>query len=219
MTLTTGNGEKVTLPGIYRLQGDTLKICFHTVYDGQPPGDRPKAFATIADTPGVILTTLKRVPEGGKEKQPEQPSATIEGVVEGKKVQPDPRLVAPGAEAAVKLLAASNVCTFYGSPQNRPFDKGDWQREVVAGVQKMRSYLRVQFGKQRQIEGMLYGPGEKVKYRVSEVVFFFFEPGQDGPVENRPICLWARDGDRYYFANQIAGHEELLQWLRRVQAR
>jgi RNA polymerase sigma factor (sigma-70 family) len=60
MTITL-DGKDVTLPGIYHLEGDTLKICFHTVFDGKEPGDRPKEFATTADTlPGVILTTLKR---------------------------------------------------------------------------------------------------------------------------------------------------------------
>jgi hypothetical protein len=60
------------------------------------------------------------------------------------------------------------------------------------------------------MEGKLNG--EKVKYGVSEVVFF--EPG-----ENEPICLWVRDGDKYYFANQIAGHEAVFKWLGKVQER
>ena len=36
--------------------------------------------------------------------------------------------------------------------------------------------------------------------------------GEDGP-----ICLWARDGEKYYFANQIAGHEELVKWLAKAK--
>jgi RNA polymerase sigma factor (sigma-70 family) len=136
-----------------------------------------------------------------------QPTATIDGLVGGKKVQPDPMSVEPGAEAAAKLLAASNLTDFWGAPQNRPFDKADWQQEVAAGIEKMRPHLRIQFGKPRQIEGKLNG--ENAKFKVSEVVFF--EPGEAGPV-----CLWARDGAKYYFANQIAGHEEMVKWLGKV---
>jgi hypothetical protein len=129
-------------------------------------------------------------------------------VVDGKKTQPDPKLVEPGVEAAVKLLAASNMCDFYGAPQNRPLDKSDWQREVATGIENKRPHVRIQFGKPRQIEGSLNS--KKAKFSVSEVVFF--KPGEDGPV-----CFWGRDGDRYYFAHQIAGHEELVKWLQKAQ--
>ena len=142
----------------------------------------------------------------------------IDGMVDAKKFQPDAKMVEAGAEAAVKLLAASNMTDFFGAPQNRPFDKSDWQREVPTGIERKRPYLRIQFGKPRQIEGKL-NLNFKAKYSVSEVVFFFFAPGQqDGPLENGPICLWARDGGgNYYFANQIAGHEELVKWLKKMR--
>ncbi len=146
-------------------------------------------------------------PQEERAKTDRQPTATIDGLVGGKKVQPDPMSVEPGAETAAKLLAASNLTDFWGAPQNRPIDKADWQQEVAAGIEKMRPHLRIQFGKPRQIEGKLNG--ENAKFKVSEVVFF--EPGEAGPV-----CLWARDGAKYYFANQIAGHEEMVKWLGKV---
>jgi RNA polymerase sigma factor (sigma-70 family) len=154
-----------------------------------------------------------------KEKQGEKQTVVIDGVIDGKKFQPDPKSVEPGAEAAVKLLAASTSVDFYGAPQNRPIGKEDWQREVVAGIENKRAHLRIQFGKPKQIEGPLNS--EKGKYSVSEVVFFFFEPGapQGGPIENRPVCFWGRDGDKYYFGNKIEGYEELVKWLGKAQER
>jgi uncharacterized protein (TIGR03067 family) len=190
--------------GIYSLDGDTLKICI-----SRTKGERPTAFESKEGSTYILWTLRRERPKDEEEKGGKR-TAAIDGVVDGKKFQPAPKLVESGTEAAVKLLAASNLTDFYGAPQNRPFDKADWQREVVAGIEKMRPHLRIQFGKPRQIEGRLNG--EKAKYSVSEVVFF--EPGGDGPV-----CLWGRDGDKYYFANQIAGHEELVRWLGKAQGR
>jgi hypothetical protein len=138
----------------------------------------------------------------------DKPDAAIDGLVQGKPVRPDAKVVRPGAGAAVKLLAASNLTDFLNPGQ--PVDKDVWMQEVAAGIDNKRSYLRVKFDKPRPVEGRLNG--EKAKVSVSEVVFF--EPGNDGPV-----CLWARDGDRYYFANQIAGHEELVKWIVNTQGR
>jgi hypothetical protein len=85
-----------------------------------------------------------------------------------------------------------------------------WHQEVTGGVEKKRSYLRVRFTQPRQVECKLNG--DKIKLSVSEVVFF--EPTKDGPV-----CLWARDGDKFYFANQLAGQADLLKWIGNVQGR
>ncbi len=50
-----GDGTSVTLPGIYELSGDTLKIC--ATEPGKP---RPKAMGTAADDLRQMLV-LKRV--------------------------------------------------------------------------------------------------------------------------------------------------------------
>jgi RNA polymerase sigma factor (sigma-70 family) len=131
-----------------------------------------------------------------------EPTTTIDGLVDGKKVQPDPGLVDSGAEAAIKLLAASNVVDFNYPGQQ--FDKAFWQRVVTTGIQRKRTYLRFRFGKPRQIPGKLNGAN--VGYIVSELVFF-------DPTETGPVCLCARDGDKYYFANQLAGQQDLVEWL------
>ena len=62
--------------------------------------------------------------------------------------------------------------------------------------------------------GFLFGctAAAFVGSRISEVVFF-------EPTDRGPVCLWARDGDTYYFANQIAGHEAMVKWLAKVQGR
>jgi RNA polymerase sigma factor (sigma-70 family) len=137
-----------------------------------------------------------------KAKTDKEPTTTIDGLVDGKKVQPDPGLVESGAEAAIKLLAASHLTDFLNLGQ--PIGQAIWQKQVATGIKNNRPYLRVQFGVPRQIEGSLNGKQAQVK--VSEVVFF--EPGPAGPV-----CLWARYGDKYYFANQIFGHEEMAKWM------
>jgi RNA polymerase sigma factor (sigma-70 family) len=55
-------GKKITFPGIYHLEGDTLKICFNTCItdSGKEPEGRPNEFKSTPDTPLTILTTLKR---------------------------------------------------------------------------------------------------------------------------------------------------------------
>src|SRR5947208_1111462 len=85
MTLTQ-DGEKVTLPGIYHLEGDVLRICFATSVEKERPGDRPKEFKTTADTGlVVILATLKRVPPIKEEEPPKKTAAA----------EPEPKKEAP----------------------------------------------------------------------------------------------------------------------------
>ena len=51
-----GPYEDQTVPGIYELDGDTLKLCF-----GRPGSERPKEFTTKAG-PGVLFCIYKRKP-------------------------------------------------------------------------------------------------------------------------------------------------------------
>ena len=51
-----GPYEDQTVPGIYELDGDTLKLCF-----GRPGSERPKEFSTKAG-PGVLFCIYKRKP-------------------------------------------------------------------------------------------------------------------------------------------------------------
>lgn len=182
-------------------------------------------------TAGLLLAALAGVGTGGllylteaapipkaaakKQKNGEKQAVTIDGWLDDKKFQPDAKSVEAGADAAAKLLAASNLTDFFNPGQT--IDKESWKEQVVAGIENRRWHLRIQFGKPRQIEGNLNR--DKVKYRVSEAVFFFSDAVQDGSVENGPVCLWGRDGDKYYFANQIGGHEELVEWLKKARER
>lgn len=166
------------------------------------------ALAGLSTNVLLYYTEAAPVPKviAKKQKKGEERAVTIDGFVDGKRVQPNAKSIEAGADAATKLLAASNLTDFLNPGQQ--IDKDRWKEQVVAGMDNMRPYLRIQFGKPREIEGNLNG--KKVKYSVLEVVFF--EPGEDGP-----ICLWGRDGHKYYFANQIAGHEELVKWLKKAQ--
>jgi len=49
-----GPYEDQTVPGIYELDGDTLRLCF-----GRPGSERPKEFTTKTP-PGVLFCTYKR---------------------------------------------------------------------------------------------------------------------------------------------------------------
>jgi hypothetical protein len=133
---------------------------------------------------------------------------SIDGWVNGKKIQTDARAADTGGDAAAKLLAASNLTTTLNPGQK--IDKDIWQIEVASGIEKNRPHVRVQYGESRLVEGKLNG--QKSKFSISEVVFF--EPTDAGPV-----CLWARDREKYYFANQISGQAELVNWLARIQGK
>ena len=52
-TITEGSGAGTTVPGIYRLEGDTWTVCWNIF------GSRPTAFATSPTSPGVLFI-LKR---------------------------------------------------------------------------------------------------------------------------------------------------------------
>ena len=50
------NGKSETIYGIYKIEGDTLTICFN---ESEKPEDRPKEFKTSKDDRARLLT-LKR---------------------------------------------------------------------------------------------------------------------------------------------------------------
>lgn len=56
LKIKTGRDEGKTQPGVYQLDGDSLKLAF------AKPGakDRPKAFATSGDGAALFVMTLKR---------------------------------------------------------------------------------------------------------------------------------------------------------------
>ena len=156
---------------------------------------------------GVALDTPRPGGDDGAASIDEA-AASIDGLVGGKPVRPDPQSAIVGAEAAVKLMAASNLTDFLNPGQ--PIDKVVWRQQVAGGIADKRPHLLVKFAKPRQFTTRLNGA--KSKINVSEVVFF--EPTNGGPV-----CLWARDGEKHYFANQIEGREDLVKWLAKVQGK
>jgi hypothetical protein len=206
--VVTGQGAVAVPPAVLVLmKGASTVIVFKAL--------QPVLIALI----GVALVAAAVFPPGGA--RPSVPTvaaapaprvekvvATIEGVLDGKKVQPPQELIAPGVEAAVRLVAASNLTNFMRNP-GEAIDERWWKQEVTKGIERGRPHLRFRLTGPRQVECRLNG--EKAKLTVSEVVFF--EPGEGGPV-----CLWARDGERYYFANQLGGQDGLVKWLGKLRA-
>jgi hypothetical protein len=138
-----------------------------------------------------------------------KPAATVDGLLDGKPVEVDPAAAGLGADAAVKVVAGSGV-TDYLDDRARPIGKDFWDQWVTRGIENRRAHVRVRFAKPREIQGIVNQ--QKAKFTVSEVVLL--DPGEKGPV-----ALLARDGDRYYFANQIGGHEDLAKWLAQLRGR
>jgi hypothetical protein len=136
-------------------------------------------------------------------------AVAVDGLIDGKPVEVDPKAAGAGAEAAVKVVAGSGV-TDYLDDRTRPIGKDFWDQWVTRGIENRRAHVRVRFAKPREVEGRLNG--QRAKFSVSEVVLF--DPGPKGPV-----ALVARDGDKYYFANVIAGHEDLAKWLAQLGGR
>jgi uncharacterized protein (TIGR03067 family) len=56
LMITEGKGKGKTQPGIYQLDGDTLKICL----GDEGAKDRPTKFATAPEAAELVLFTLKR---------------------------------------------------------------------------------------------------------------------------------------------------------------
>src|SRR5262245_28630054 len=82
-------------------------------------------------------------------------TATIDGWVNGKRTQAGPGPTELGADAAVRLLAASDVVNFFNPGQS--IDSDMWRRQVAIGIGNGRSHLRVRFAKPRTVEGRLNG--------------------------------------------------------------
>jgi hypothetical protein len=92
----------------------------------------------------------------------------------------------------------------------RPLGKDFWDQWVTRGIETGRAHVRVRFAKPRAVEGTVNQ--QKATLTVSEIVLF--DPGPKGPA-----AVLARDGDKYYFTNVVAGHEDLAKWLAQVRGR
>jgi hypothetical protein len=138
-----------------------------------------------------------------------KPLVTVDGLIDGKPVEVDPKAAGPVADATVNVVAGSGV-TDYLDDRARPIGKNFWDQWVTRGIENGRAHVRVRFAKPREVEGTVNQ--QKSKFTVSEVVLL--DPGSKGPV-----ALLARDGDKYYFANQIGGHEDLAKWLAQWRGR
>src|SRR6476646_2021429 len=80
-----------------------------------------------------------------------KPGVTVDGLIDGKPVEVDPKAAGPAAEAAVKVVAGSGV-TDYLEDRARPIGKDFWDRWVTRGIENGRAHVRVRFAKPREVE-------------------------------------------------------------------
>ena len=113
---------------------------------------------------------------GAPEAKDAKPGVTVDGLIDGKPVEVDPKAAGPAADAAVKVVAGSGV-TDYLDDRARPLGKDFWDQWVTRGIENGRAHLRVRFAKPREVEGTVNQ--QKAKFAVSEVVLF--DPGAKGP--------------------------------------